>query len=256
MELYDFAKHPVCELCGVDGTLLTGGCIVLTENLLIPCVICNPCNELSERLVTAYEKKKKSPTRVRKRVRKDFTQIDELQMTTLTSISPDSNIGLTFILNLLADGRVDIHPKYPDKLFHMTYVILTGVAQVYGHEVRKVPFEDETVAMVRVQMLQIMKKMDLAYTFESVTAGEKVRMLPVLAVFSRVKTFIKFRCRECDKSLSYENHFLCGQCQVYSYCSRKCQSKHWKSKHKQYCCPYQKVLLHDEKKTLFENLKQ
>jgi len=44
-----------------------------------------------------------------------------------------------------------------------------------------------------------------------------------------------FSCREQfpDRKLT-----MCGQCKCNRYCSKTCQSKHWKAVHKERCKPY------------------
>ena len=42
-------------------------------------------------------------------------------------------------------------------------------------------------------------------------------------------------CFVCRKDLSANGKHLCSNCKTVSYCSRKCQSIHWKGGHKHVC---------------------
>jgi hypothetical protein len=43
------------------------------------------------------------------------------------------------------------------------------------------------------------------------------------------------RCCNCSKILSFGAYFRCSKCQVFVYCDKECQAKHWKKEHKSTC---------------------
>lgn len=242
-------RHPICEVCEWDGTRLIGGCIILTENMIMPSVVCRDCQDLAYRMIALYSTRnemsngtsgsKHGNIKRRAHIRKALKNLSTRQRMSILCIQPESlHMNVKMVLNLLADANIQKHPRYPDRLYSMLFTILTGSSAVFGDHVKLVPFEKESVAVMRVRLLQHMYRDDIVLVFESIPTGEdSVRMIPTLVSRQKYKNYVKFRCRQCDKELRGNDNFKCGTCMVFNYCSKDCQRKHW-AIHKSYCTPY------------------
>merc|ERR1719473_645505 len=88
-----------------------------------------------------------------------------------------------------------------------------------------------------IRFEEVMAKIDL----------EKGKLLSEEMGMPMLGERLKMKCENCDKPESENREFKkCARCRKVLYCSKKCQKKHWKQKHKSVCRPvkdFSRILL-------------